>query len=127
MPKAIEKIFLIISDFITINLTFLGWVLLRQFLNYYTEAGFLNNCLLAFILFLYWFFMFFFFGLYKSWYAQSRFDEFVTILKTISIGVFILFIITFDARVDLQSTPSLSRIIIISYWLMGVSRRLNVL
>lgn len=120
MPKAIEKIFLICSDFITINLTFLGWVLLRQFLHYYTEAGFLNNSLLAFILFLYWFFMFFFFGLYKSWYAQSRFDEFVTILKTISIGVFILFIVTFDVRVDLQSTPSLSRIIIISYWLVLV-------
>ncbi len=120
MPKAIEKIFLISSDFITINLTFLGWVLIRQYLNYYTEAGFLNNCLLTFILFLYWFFMFFFFGLYKSWYAQSRFDEFVTILKTISIGVFILFIVTFDVRVDLQSTPSLSRIIIISYWLMLV-------
>jgi exopolysaccharide biosynthesis polyprenyl glycosylphosphotransferase len=120
MPKAIEKIFLIVSDFITINLTFICWVLLRQYLNYYTESGFLNNCLLAFILFLYWFFMFFFFGLYKSWYAQSRLDEFVTILKTISLGVFIVFIVTFDARVDLQSTPSLSRIIIISYWLMLV-------
>jgi exopolysaccharide biosynthesis polyprenyl glycosylphosphotransferase len=120
MPKAIEKIFLICSDFITINLTYLFWVLLRQYLNYYIELEFIYNCFLAFILFLYWFFMFFFFGLYKSWYAQSRFDEFVTVLKTISIGVFILFLITFDVRVDLQSTPSLSRIIIISYWFMLV-------
>ena len=120
MPKAIEKIFLISSDFININLTYLFWILLRQYLNYYTESGFVSNCILAFVLFLYWFFMFFFFGLYKSWYAQSRFDEFVTVLKTISIGVFILFIVTFDVRVDLQSSPSLSRIIIISYWLMLV-------
>lgn len=120
MPKVIEKIFLISSDFIAITLTYLCWVLLRQYLNCYIESGFLNNCLLASILFLYWFFLFFFFGLYKSWYAQSRFDEFVTILKTISIGVFILFLVTFDVHVDLQSTPSLSRIIIISYWFMLV-------
>jgi len=116
MPKAIEKIFLISSDFIAISLTYLCWVLLRQYLNCYTESGFVNNCLLASILFLYWFFLFFFFGLYKSWYVQSRFDEFVIILKTASIGVFILFLATFDVRVDLQSTPSISRIIIISYW-----------
>jgi len=120
MPKAIEKIFLIVCDFITINLTYLFWILIRQYLDYYTEPGFANNCILAFVLFLYWFFMFFFFGLYKSWYAQSRFDEFVTVLKTISIGVFILFIVTFDVRIDLQSTPSLSRIIIISYWFLLV-------
>ena len=120
MPKAIEKILLIVSDLITINLTYALWILIRHNLNYYTEAGLVENCILAFVLFLYWFFLFFFFGLYKSWYAQSRFDEFVTILKTVSIGVFILFIVTFDARVDLQSTPSLSRIIIISYWFMLV-------
>lgn len=120
MPKAIEKIFLITSDFVAIHLTYLCWIVLRQYLNCYTESGFFNNCLLAFILFLYWFFLFFFFGLYKSWYAQSRFDEFVTVLKTVTIGVFILFIVTFDVRVDLQSTPSISRIIIISYWFMLV-------
>ncbi len=120
MPKAIEKSFLIVGDFIAINLTYIYWVLLRQFLNCYTESGVLNNFILATILFLYWFFMFFFFGLYKSWYAQSRFDEFVTVLKTVSIGVFILFWLTFDIRIDLQSTPSVGRIIIISYWFMLV-------
>jgi exopolysaccharide biosynthesis polyprenyl glycosylphosphotransferase len=120
MPKAIEKILLIGSDLLTISLTYTLWVLIRQYLNWYTESGFLGNCILASVLFLYWFFLFFFFGLYKSWYAQSRFDEFVTVLKTVSIGVLILFLATFDVRVDLQSTPSLSRIIIISYWLMMV-------
>jgi len=122
MPKAIEKIFLIASDFIAINLTFLFWVMLRNVLGYYTEAGegFLHNFFLSCWLFLFLFFLFFFFGLYKSWYAQSRFDEFVTVLKTISIGVFLIFILTTDARNDLQSTPSVSRIIIISYWLMLV-------
>lgn len=118
MPKAIEKIFLLVGDFIAVNLTYLCWILLRHSLNYYIEPGFASNVGLSFILFLYWFFLFFFFGLYKSWYAQSRFDEFVTILKTVSIGVLLLFLLTFDTRTDLQSPPSVSRIIIISYWFM---------
>lgn len=122
MPKAIEKIFLIISDFVAINLTFLFWVMLRNALGYYTEAGqgFFHNFFLSCWLFLFLFFLFFFFGLYKSWYAQSRFDEFVTVLKTISIGVFLIFVLTTDTRNDLHSTPSVSRIIIISYWFMLV-------
>jgi len=122
MPKAIEKIFLIISDFIAISLTFLFWVMIRNILGYYTETdqGFLYNFILSSCLFLYLFFLFFFFGLYKSWYAQSRFDEFVTVLKTISIGVFLIFVLTTDVRYDFQTTPSGSRIIIISYWFMLV-------
>ncbi|HEX9972928.1 MAG TPA: undecaprenyl-phosphate glucose phosphotransferase [bacterium] len=118
MPKAIEKILLIAGDFIAINLTFLCWGLLRNKLGYYTEQEFFYNFYLSLLVFFYWFFLFFFFGLYKSWYAQSRFDEFVTVLKTVTIGVFIIFVLTADARIDLKSTPSLSRIIIISYWVM---------
>lgn len=118
MPKTIEKIFLISSDFITINLTFLFWGLLRHKLGYYIEQDILYNCFLSSLIFLFWFFLFFFFGLYKSWYAQSRFDEFVAVLKTTTIGVFMIFILTTDVRTDLQSTPSFSRIIIISYWFM---------
>lgn len=120
MPKAIEKIFLIASDFIAIHLTFLCWGLIRQKMGYYTEPGIIYNFFLSFLIFLYWSLLFFFFGLYKSWYAQSRFDEFVTVLKTITIGVFLIFILTFDTRVDLQSAPSISRIIIISYWFILV-------
>lgn len=118
MPKAIEKILLISGDFIAINLTFLLWGLLRNKLGYYTEQEVLYNFFLSILIFFYWFFLFFFFGLYKSWYAQSRFDEFVTVLKTVTIGVFIIFVVTADVRIDLKSTPSMSRIIIISYWLM---------
>jgi len=118
MPKSIEKIFLFCSDFITINLTFFTWELLRQQLGFYTEEGFFFNFYLSFIIFIFWFLLFAFFGLYRSWYAQSRFDEFVTVLKTMSIGVFIIFIATIDIRIDVQSTPSLSRMLILSYWLL---------
>jgi exopolysaccharide biosynthesis polyprenyl glycosylphosphotransferase len=117
MPKSIEKIFLIISDFISINITFFSWILLRQQLGFFTPD---QQFGISLILFVVWFLFFLFFGLYRSWYARSRFDEFVVVLKTISIGMGIIFVATFDAQVDLDSTPTFSRIIIISYWFMLV-------
>ncbi len=120
MPKAIEKIFLLTSDFIAINVTYFLWGMVRNSLGYYTEQGFLFNCFISLLIFLFWLFLFFFFGLYKSWYAQSRFDELVTVIKTTGLGVFLIFILTMDLRMDLQSTPSASRMMIISYWLMLV-------
>ncbi|OQX95425.1 undecaprenyl-phosphate glucose phosphotransferase [candidate division KSB1 bacterium 4572_119] len=120
MPKQIEKILLFCSDFITINLAYWVWVTLRFQLGFYTEQSVLQSGFVMLILFLYWLLLFIFFGLYKSWYAQSRFDEFVVVLKTISIGVILIFVLTFDFSIDLRNLPSISRIIIISYWLMLV-------
>ncbi len=120
MPKPIEKILLFFSDFITINLTYLFWIYLRYNFGYYCESGLLKNVVLMLVLFGFWLILFIFFGLYRSWYAQSRFDEFVVILKTISIGVIIIFLLTVDYSVDIKNPPSMSRIIIISYWLMLV-------
>lgn len=120
MPKIIEKIFLIAIDYLAIHVTFFFWGVLRQQLGYYTEDGIFYNFFLSNLIFLFWFFLFFFYGLYKSWYAHSRFDEFVAVLKTVSIGVFLIFLLTSDFRVDLNSTPTLSRILIISYWFMLV-------
>ncbi|HDP99495.1 MAG TPA: undecaprenyl-phosphate glucose phosphotransferase [bacterium] len=118
MPKPIEKILLFCSDFVAINLTYIFWIKIRQWCGFYYESELLLNIPLMFILYFYWVILFAFFGLYKSWYAQSRFDEFVVILKTVSIGVILIFILTFDYSVDIKNPPSLSRIIIISYWLM---------
>ncbi|MDW7679363.1 MAG: undecaprenyl-phosphate glucose phosphotransferase [bacterium] len=118
MPKPIEKILLFCSDFVAINLTYIIWIKIRQWCGFYYESALLLNIPLMFILYFYWLFLFAFFGLYKSWYAQSRFDEFIVILKTVSIGVILIFILTFDYSVDIKNPPSLSRIIIISYWLM---------
>ncbi len=117
MPKPIEKLFLFISDFVTINLTFLCWILLRRQFGFYIPD---QQLLISFILYLVWTIIFIFFGLYRSWYARSRFDEFVVVLKTISIGVGIIFVATFDTRIDLDSAPKISRLIILSYWLMLV-------
>ncbi|MFX0139999.1 MAG: nucleoside-diphosphate sugar epimerase/dehydratase, partial [Candidatus Hodarchaeota archaeon] len=97
-----------------INLALLVWCLCRAKLGLFADI----NSIFSLIIFCYWFFLFFFFGLYRSWYAQSRFDEFVAIFKTISIGALIAFMLTMDIRIDLSTTPSFSRILFIVYWLL---------
>ncbi|NOZ62002.1 MAG: undecaprenyl-phosphate glucose phosphotransferase [Calditrichaeota bacterium] len=116
MPKPIEKILLFLSDFIAINLTYVIWVVFRQNLGFYVENELGQNIVMMFVLFIFWALLFFFFGMYRSWYAQSRFDEMVTVFKTVTIGAVIIFLITFDPTVDLENPPSWSRMIIISYW-----------
>ncbi|MBE0642888.1 MAG: sugar transferase [Bacteroidetes bacterium] len=63
----------------------------------------------------FWLFMFSFFGLYRPWYAESRFDELVTLLKTVTAGVVLLFFLIF---VDdtISEDPSTSRLLILAYW-----------
>ncbi|MBD3288783.1 sugar transferase, partial [candidate division KSB1 bacterium] len=114
MPKALEKVLLILSDFLMINFAFYIWCFFRNQMGYYADTNFV----ISLVIFFYWFFLFFFFGLYRSWYAQSRFDEFVAIFKTISIGAFIGFLMTMDVSVDLSSTPRVSRVTYIVYWAM---------
>ncbi len=116
MPKSIERIFLILSDFIAIHLAFFLWVLLREELGYPAHLSFGDLAIISGLIYVYWVLLFLFFGLYRSWYAQSRFDEFVALLKTVSIGVFVIFLLTLDLRRDIQNPFPLSRILIISYW-----------
>lgn len=114
MPKVLEKILLILSDFFMINLTLTVWCIVRQRLGLFAEINFLFNL----IIFSYWFFLFFFFGLYRSWYAQSRFDEFIAVIKTISVGAFIWFILTMDIQIDTSVTPPFSRLLFVGYWVL---------
>ncbi len=118
MPKPIEKILLFLSDFITINAAFILWILLRQHIGFASTFQFSDYAVVSGIVFLYWLFIFAFFGLYRSWYAQSRFDEFVALLKAITVGVIFIFLITIDLRRDIQNPFPLSRIMIFSYWLV---------
>ncbi|MBI3765111.1 MAG: sugar transferase, partial [Ignavibacteriales bacterium] len=67
----------------------------------------------------FWMLVFFLFGLYRSWYAQSRFDEFAAISKSATFGVLVLFFAIFvdDRGVG---TPLESRLLILIYWTLMV-------
>ena len=116
MPKSIERVFLFISDFFSIHLAFVIWVLLRLTFGYFTDFPFSDLILISSIIYLFWFLIFIFFGLYRSWYAQSRFDEFVTLVKTISFGVLLIFVLTLDSSQDVSNPMPLSRALIVTYW-----------
>jgi exopolysaccharide biosynthesis polyprenyl glycosylphosphotransferase len=118
MPRFEEKAFLFLSDFIAINSAFLVWAWLRHEMGFFAETDVLSLFKLSVIVFFYWFLLFLFFGLYGSWYAQSRVDELISIFKTITLGVFLIFLITFDLERDLTNPPSLSRMFLINYWLL---------
>ncbi|MEM1093412.1 MAG: sugar transferase [Bacteroidota bacterium] len=51
----------------------------------------------------YWIVCFLFFGLYQSRYAESRFDELISLAKVVTLGVLILFFILFIENLDAYS------------------------
>ena len=60
----------------------------------------------------FWLCLFFFFGMYRERYADSRFDELVSLVKVVSVGVLIL---VFAIWID-TLTPGSTRSIIFFYW-----------
>ncbi len=115
MPKKVETFLVLLVDFITINL---AWVLFYQFR---VETGWFSAIyrpeflipMLA--VYFYWFIIFMFVGMYRSWFAASRFDEISTLFKASFVGIFVLFFLIFfdDAS---QNIPDANRFLILYYW-----------
>jgi exopolysaccharide biosynthesis polyprenyl glycosylphosphotransferase len=66
---------------------------------------------------IFWLVMFFLFGLYRPWYAKSRFDEFATIFKATTFGVLFLFFAIFIDDGG-SGSPMRSRLLITLYWIL---------
>jgi len=107
-------------DFLAIIGSFYLWTHFRSTMGFYTETSFLAKLQIAFIVYLYWLVIFSFYGLYKTWFTRSRTDEFISVFKTVSIGVFFIFLITFDIERDVQHPFSLSRWVIVTYWALMI-------
>lgn len=115
MNKTLEKILILTIDFITINLALVIYYYIRieiGWLDILKQPDFLQAML---IIFFYWFMIFFFWGMYKSWFAASRFDEILNLLKVTFFGIFILFFfILYDDNV--HNNHSDNRFVILIYW-----------
>lgn len=59
-----------------------------------------------------WLIVFLFFGMYRERYASSRFDEFVSLAKVITIGILVMFFFLFIDQLD----PFGARSNLFSYW-----------
>lgn len=110
-----EKVRTILIDLFTLSLSWsiYYWFRVRSgFLTYMTEPEYWVPMI---VVCLYWVILFFFFGLYRSWYAKSRLDEFSSIFKAITFGVLLLFFAIF---VDDQGrgSPVQTRLLILVYW-----------
>jgi len=116
MSKTKEQLILLLVDFLMINGAWVVYYFIRirsGWISLYVAEPELWGPLA--VVYVYWLLLFFFFGLYRSWYAQSRFDEFATLFKTVSFGTLVLFFIVFVDDTA-TSSPVHSRLLILIYW-----------
>jgi len=115
MSKRLEILILVGADIVT---TCLAWTLYYVFrvrsglLIVSAEPDFLLPMI---VVTLFWMLLFFVVGLYRPWYAASRFDEIALLFKTLVLGSVILFFAIF---IDDEGTPpgTNSRLLIAVYW-----------
>ncbi|MCX8011481.1 MAG: sugar transferase, partial [Ignavibacteria bacterium] len=117
MSKRIERFLVIGIDFITINLSWIVFFYFRVesgWLTLITEPDFLIPMIAVY---LYWFFLFLFVGMYRTWFAASRFDELATLFKSSFFGVLIMFFVIFIDD-TMHQVSSSQRYIILLYWII---------
>jgi exopolysaccharide biosynthesis polyprenyl glycosylphosphotransferase len=115
MARRSETLLLLIIDGLMVNLAWAAYYHFRVSSRFFSAPvhPMFWEPMLAIGAF--WLLAFMVFGLYRPWYAESRFDELVTIFKTVSFGVIVLFFAIF---VDdtLTRDPERSRLLILAYW-----------
>jgi len=120
LNKRQEKFLLIAADFVTINLAWVIYFFIRNesgIFAQFTEPGFLIPML---VIFFYWLMLFVFFGMYRTWFALSRFDEIFSLVKTTFWGTFILFFAIFIDDTGTGESKG-NRFLIFIYWGLMVS------
>ncbi len=115
MSKSVEKILILATDFFTINLAGILYFLLRVesgIFGFRIQPEFIPPLT---VIYFYWLVIFTFVGMYRTWFASSRFDEIATLFKASFVGIFILF---FAIYIDdsMHGVTSGSRILLFIYW-----------
>lgn len=115
MSKSVEKILLLVTDFITINLAWLVYSYIRLQTGWFVLIIAPEFILPMLVIYFYWLIIFTFVGMYRTWFASSRFDEISTLFKASFFGVFLLFFLIF---IDdyMHNVATATRILIFIYW-----------
>lgn len=117
MNKKIEKLLILVTDFFTVNLSWILFFYLRVETGWFQLLSQPDFLLPLFSIYFYWLIIFTFVGMYRTWFALSRFDELSTLFKASFVGIFILlFLIMWDD----YNTGAVSsfRFYIFLYWLI---------
>ncbi len=110
-----DKLQLFFIDFLTINIAWVAYYLIRIESNWIAYVVEPELWVPMIVIYCYWLILFTFVGLYRPWYAKSRFDEFALLFKTITIGIVILFFLIFIDDTS-NNSPAISRLLILLYW-----------
>ncbi len=115
MLKRIESKILLPLDFVTINIAYVVYFWVRVWSGWIDISMEPEFWFPILFIYCFWLLVFFMVGLYRSWYAASRFDELALMFKTISLGCLFLFFAVF---VDDQgrNVAISSRMLIAIYW-----------
>jgi exopolysaccharide biosynthesis polyprenyl glycosylphosphotransferase len=111
------KVFL--TDLLTINLAWWVQYMVRVKSGWFSYPVAMELWMPMIVVCVYWVMIFFFYGLYRSWYAKSRFDEFSTVFKASTFGVLLLFFTIFIDDSG-RGSPLHSRLLIIVYWALMI-------
>ncbi len=114
IPKWLEKVAVIFSDYIAIAAASLLLNHLRAQLGLFSLPDFEAAFFFSNVLFVYWFLLFLLLGLYRAWNAASRFDEAVAVFKIAGLGALVIFLATIDPDDPLPKT----RASVLIYWLL---------
>ncbi len=115
MNKSTEKILILTTDFITINLAWIVFYLLRIQTGWFQLLAMPEFYSPLLVIYFYWLIIFTFVGMYRTWFASSRFDEISTLFKATFVGIFILFFFIFVSDY-IEGVASSTRILIFLYW-----------
>lgn len=118
IPKWIEKVAVVASDYVAISAAFLLWTQLRAQLGLFALANFESAFTVSNLIFAFWFAVFLLLGLYRAWNAASRLDEAVAVFKITGLGVLLIYVLTFELERDLSQPLPTARLLLVSYWLL---------
>lgn len=98
MPRFVEKLITFFFDVVAINVAFASTFWLRYKSGLFPETFDPNINLATYgipllIFTVAWIILFFFSGMYRDWYKESRLDEFLVVTRTVAIGVGVFFLI----------------------------------
>jgi len=116
LTRKVELIVLVLMDALATLVANRMWYLARFEWGWLPEPVLIPDPavtnLMIVLLTTFWLVVFTFFGLYRERYASSRFDELVTVVKVVTVGILVLFLVLFVETLD----PHSARSLILVYW-----------
>jgi exopolysaccharide biosynthesis polyprenyl glycosylphosphotransferase len=117
LNKKTQKIIILLTDLIFINLAWTVFFYIRIETGWFRILIMPEVIVPMLVIYFYWLVIFTFFGMYRTWFASSRFDEISTLFKTTFVGIFILFFLIFISDY-IEGVESSNRILIFIYWIL---------